>query len=176
MILTYGSMSATNCPDMDERTSTCLSSYNIAAVNSVANTGRRSQLDLSFEPDLCKRLSSVSSVAIGYSDYRLVICQLNCAKPPVQRVTYSYSDIRWMDLQRLLRVQGTRHRRNHLRSTSSRSWNRSSRVSIAVFQCNLGLNTKITMAADGACTKDEKTQDEADAQNHRSPETRRQGP
>ena len=79
-----------------------LSCYNLAAVNCeptrMHNHGSFGKLNLILESDQCRRLSSVSTIPTSYSDHRLVKCQLSCMRPPAQRTTYSYRDIRWMDL------------------------------------------------------------------------------
>ena len=40
----------------------------------------------------------MAMIPVSYSDHRLVKAELQCARPPVPAVTYSYRDYRWMDM------------------------------------------------------------------------------
>ena len=62
------------------------------------SNGSESKLDLIIELEKTRRLSSPTTISVGYSDHHFVIAILDCARPIVPRVSYSYRDFRRMDV------------------------------------------------------------------------------
>ena len=88
--------------DVDKRMAAWLSCFNYMVVNDgpthLHSNGSDSKFDLIIEPEKTRRLSSPTTISVGYFDHRLVRATLDCARPIVPRVSYSYRDFRRMDV------------------------------------------------------------------------------
>jgi hypothetical protein len=96
-----------NCPgdaptEFDSRLEAWLSCYDMS-VSTGGPThlnfdGGLSRLDLIAESGHPRKLSDASVVLTGFSDHRLLTAVLDCTRPPAAVVTYSYRDIRRLDV------------------------------------------------------------------------------
>ena len=96
-----------NCPGdaptkLDDRLEAWLSCYDMS-VSSGGPThlnfdGGLSRLDLIAESGHPRKLSNPSQVLTGFSDHRLLTSTLGCTRPTSPVVTYSYRDIRRLDI------------------------------------------------------------------------------
>lgn len=94
-----------------------LSCYDLVSVNDgptrMHHDGGLSRLDLIVEPSKPRRLSVPKTVLVGFSDHKLLKAVLSCSRPPAASATYSYRDLKHIDILSF---------RAHLRqSTSLRS-------------------------------------------------------
>ena len=84
-------MPGKSAKDIDERLSTWLSCFNLAAVNDEPthrhSNGSESRLDVIIEPENGRRVSSVTVIPVCYSDHRLVKATLDCARPHLVKAT-----------------------------------------------------------------------------------------
>ena len=96
-----------NCPGgapdaFDDRLTAWLSCYDLTAVSEGPThmhfNGSLSRLDVIAEPSNPRRLSTATTVLTGFSDHRLLTSDLDCARPPSPKVTYSYPDLKRLDI------------------------------------------------------------------------------
>ena len=82
--------------DIDTHLKTLMSCFNMTVVNGgptrMQSDGKESMLDLIIEPGHTRSLSNSTMVMIGYSDHRLVKAHLDCARPHLSQVTYTFHD------------------------------------------------------------------------------------
>jgi len=97
-----------NCPgdspvSIDAGLEAWLSCYDMSVSGGNSPThlnydGGLSRLDLIAESGHPRKLSSAADTLVGFSDHRLLTSLLDCVRPPVPTVTYSYRDIKRLDV------------------------------------------------------------------------------
>ena len=92
-----------NTPDMyDVRLLAWLLCYDLITVTDgptrMHHDGSLSPLDLIAEPSEQSQLSAPATVLVGFSDHRLLKAVLGCTRPPAPSVTYTYHDLKHIDV------------------------------------------------------------------------------